>query len=94
MGTRRPILLVDDNEDDVLLMKRALKDAGVQNPVFVAEDGQQAIDYLSGTGPYADRGSFPLPWIAFLDLKLPLKTGHEVLAWIRQPYLSEWWSLC
>lgn len=77
------ILLVEDNEDDVFLMKRALHAAGVANPVHVVETGQQAIDYLSGTPPYQDRSSHPMPAIVFLDLKLPLLSGHEVLAWIR-----------
>lgn len=77
------ILLVEDNEDDAFLMKRALSDAGVECNLQIAEDGQQALDYLAGTGPYADRTAFPRPNIVFLDLKLPLKSGHEVLEWIR-----------
>jgi CheY-like chemotaxis protein len=84
MSQTKPILLVDDNEDDVFLTRRALKDAGIDIPVFVVENGQRAIDYLSGTGSYADRAAFPLPGLVLLDLKLPLKSGHEVLAWIRQ----------
>jgi CheY-like chemotaxis protein len=52
------ILLVEDNEDDVFLMRRALKSAKIGNPLQVMEDGQQAIDYLSGTGAYADRNAF------------------------------------
>jgi len=78
------ILLVEDNEDDAFFMKRALRDAGIENPVRTVEDGQQAIDYLAGLGEFADRAAFPLPMIVFLDLKLPFKTGHEVLVWIRQ----------
>lgn len=77
------ILLVEDNEDDVFLMKHALRAAGVANPVFVVESGQDAVDYLSGTGNYVDRAKYPMPVIVFLDLKLPLISGHEVLAWIR-----------
>ena len=78
------ILLVEDNEDDVYLMKSALKEAGVTNPVHVVEDGQQAIEYLNGSGPFSDRTLHPLPAVVFLDLKLPFKSGHEVLAWIRE----------
>lgn len=78
------ILLVEDNEDDAFFMKRALRDAGITNPVRLVEDGQQAINYLSGAGEFADRDNNPLPMIVFLDLKLPFKSGHEVLEWIRQ----------
>jgi CheY-like chemotaxis protein len=83
MTNANAILLVEDNEDDVFLMKHALAGAGVTNPVFVVETGQQAVDYLSGAGRYQDRSHYPMPVIVFLDLKLPLMSGHEVLAWIR-----------
>jgi CheY-like chemotaxis protein len=87
--SRHTILLVEDNEDDVFLMKRALRVAGISNPLQIVEDGQAAIDYLAGAGAYADRARHPLPMIAFLDLKLPYKTGHDVLEWIRrQPHLD------
>jgi CheY-like chemotaxis protein len=83
MSEKIALLLVEDNEDDAFLMKRSLKTAGMDQPLHVAEDGQQAIDYLAGRGPYADRSKYPLPTFVFLDLKLPFKSGHEVLAWIR-----------
>ena len=78
------ILLVEDNEDDVFLFKRALKGAGIVNPVLVAEDGQIAIDFLSGVGPFADRAKYPIPAAIFLDLKLPIKSGFAVLSWLRE----------
>jgi CheY-like chemotaxis protein len=78
------LLLVEDSEHDVFLMKRALKQAEIHNPVYVIGDGEQAIDYLSGNGEFADREAFPFPALVFLDLKLPLKSGHDVLEWIRQ----------
>jgi len=84
------ILLVEDNEDDAFFMKRALRDAGIQNPVKLVEDGRQAIEYLSGSGKFADRSLHPLPMIVFLDLKLPFKSGHDVLEWIRaQPQFAK-----
>ncbi|MDI6770019.1 MAG: response regulator [Anaerolineales bacterium] len=82
------ILLVEDNPDDALLTQRAARKANLPNPVLVVEDGQAAIDYLSGAGEYTDRGRFPLPGLVLLDLNLPRKSGFEVLAWIRtQPEL-------
>jgi CheY-like chemotaxis protein len=84
------ILLVEDNDDDVFLMKRALAKAKLSLPMQVAVDGQQALDYLAGIGKYSDRCAFPLPGCIFLDLKLPYVHGFEVLAWIRQqPLLHE-----
>jgi CheY-like chemotaxis protein len=82
--TQRALLLVEDNEDDVFLMKRALQGAHVVNPLQVVEDGQEALDYLGGNGKFADREQFPLPAVVFLDLKLPFISGHDVLAWIRK----------
>jgi CheY-like chemotaxis protein len=82
------ILVVEDNADDVLLLQRAFKKAALQNPLHVVGDGQAAIDYLGGTAGYGDRERFPLPALVLLDLKLPRRTGHEVLDWIRaQPGL-------
>lgn len=88
--TPETILLVEDNEDDAFFMKQALKDAEIENPLRTVEDGQQAIDYLSGKNGFADREKFPLPTVVFLDLKLPMKSGHEVLQWIRaQPQFKK-----
>lgn len=82
--TIRSLLLVEDNDDDVFLMKRALKGARVTNPLHVVEDGQEAVDYLAGAGKFVDRSAYPLPAVVFLDLKLPMVSGHDVLAWIRR----------
>lgn len=82
-NAHKPILLVEDNEDDVFLLRRAMKDAELNNPLFLVEDGQQAMDYLSGAQPFGDRREFPLPSLVLLDWKLPRRSGQEVLAWIR-----------
>ena len=74
---------MEDNVDDAFFMKQALVDAEITNPLHLVEDGQEAIDYLLGTSAYSDRTKYPLPMVVFLDLKLPMKSGHEVLAWIR-----------
>lgn len=82
------VLLVKDREEDVFLFRRALQRAEITLRVEVAKDGQEAIDYLAGTGRFADRKKFPLPALVLLDLKLPLQTGLDVLAWIEtQPTL-------
>lgn len=77
------LLLVEDNDDDVVLMRRAIRSAGIENAVQVVEDGQVAIEYLMGNGVFADRQAHPLPGIVLLDLKLPRVSGLEVLEWIR-----------
>jgi len=84
MTTSDTVLIVEDNENDVFFMKRALSTAGFTNPLVIAEDGQQALDYLGGVGKYADQMTFPVPTLIFLDLKLPVKRGLDVLAWLRQ----------
>ncbi|MEI9998908.1 MAG: response regulator [Verrucomicrobiota bacterium] len=83
------ILLVEDDPNDVFLMKRALKGTEIGNPLRVAGDGQEAIDYLAGSSKFSDRARFPIPNLIFLDLKLPYKSGFEVLNFIRgQPALD------
>lgn len=86
---KRTILLVEDDENDVFFMKRAMKLVEMLNPVQVASDGRQAIHYLGGTGAYRDRAQFPLPGLVLLDLKLPYVMGLDVLKWVReQPELK------
>jgi CheY-like chemotaxis protein len=76
-------LLVEDNDDDVFLITRAFKNVGLITPMVRATDGQDAIDYLSGQGAYADRVKFPMPSLVLLDIKMPFISGLEVLRWIR-----------
>jgi CheY-like chemotaxis protein len=83
------ILLVEDDENDVRLLRRAFRDAQVANLLVEVKDGQAAIQYLSGEGLYADRVCYPIPFLTLLDLRLPKLSGFEVLAWIRdQPHLA------
>ena len=84
MISSKTILLVEDNEDDVFLMERALKEARVANPMMVVATGPEAMDYLAGAGKFSNREAYPMPAVVFLDLKLPFVYGHDVLAWIRQ----------
>jgi len=78
------ILQVEDDPNDVFLLRYAMTKAGVANPIQVASDGRQAIEYLSGVGKFEDRERFPLPGLVLLDLKLPYVMGLDVLKWIRE----------
>ena len=80
----KTILQVEDDPNDVFFLKKAMTKVGMANPIQVATDGQQAIDYLRGAGRFADRGKFPFPSLVLLDVKLPYVMGLEVLKWIRQ----------
>ena len=83
------ILLVEDDEHDVFFFRRALAKAGMQLPLRLVVDGEQALQYLNGEGTYRDRAAHPLPDVIFLDLKLPYISGMEVLEHIqKQPMLS------
>jgi len=84
MNREGTILIVEDNTDDIFFMERAFKSAAIVNPVQVVQDGEAALDYLSGKGEFTDRAKYPLPYLMLLDLKLPIKSGHEVLAWTRK----------
>lgn len=80
----KTILQVEDDPNDVFFLHKAMRKAGVDNPIQVARDGREAIAYLSGDGKFADRGLFQLPSLVLLDLKLPYVMGLDVLKWIRQ----------
>ena len=78
-----PILLAEDDKNDIFLMRRAFDSAGFLNPLFVVHDGQEAIHYLEGAGEFGQRDKYPLPGLLLLDLKMPLMDGFDVLAWLR-----------
>jgi len=76
------ILLVEDNPDDEELTMLALQESRILNEVVVVRDGVEALDYLFGTGPYADQPP-DLPQVILLDLKLPKLDGLDVLQRLR-----------
>ncbi len=81
----KPVLLVaEDNDLDALLLERVIERSGVPYQMVRVEHGGVAIDYLAGTGAYADRAKHPLPEVLLLDLKMPRKDGFAVLAWRQQ----------
>lgn len=84
MPEQAVILLAEDREDDVLLIRRAFSRAGIPNPIFIVRDGEEVIFYLKGEGKFSNRAEYPLPDLLLLDLKMPIKDGFEVIKWIRQ----------
>lgn len=77
------ILVAEDDPDDAFMLRRAFTTANIVNPVAFVSDGDEAIAYLAGTGRYADRDLHPLPVVILLDLKMPRRSGFEVLEWLR-----------
>jgi CheY-like chemotaxis protein len=78
------ILLVEDNRMDIELTLDAFRERRLRNSIYSATNGQIALDYLSGTGKYADRAAYPVPDLILLDLKMPVMDGHELLRRIKQ----------
>jgi len=82
------VLLVEDDLNDIFIVKRAFKMADIHTPLQVVTDGQEAVSYLRGDGKYADRNAYPIPRLIVMDIRMPRKTGFEVLEWVktnRQP---------
>jgi CheY-like chemotaxis protein len=77
------ILLVEDEPNDIFLIERAFRKCDCQHALHCVGDGEQAIAYLDGAREFADRKKYPLPSMMLLDLKLPRRSGLEVLAWLR-----------
>ena len=80
---RFTVLLVEDDLNDIFLVKRAFKMAHLPDPLQVVTDGEEAINYLKGDGKYADRQGYPLPKLIVMDIKMPRRTGFEVLEWVK-----------
>ena len=80
--TMRPfdILIAEDNEDDILLIREAFEEVNMVNRIAVVRDGEEALAYLRGEGPFRDS---PLPGMVLLDINMPKKTGLEVLTDIK-----------
>lgn len=80
----KPVLIVEDNDDDSFFMMRAFRSTGMAVPPIRVEDGQKAIHYLAGSGEFEDRSKFPQPVLVLLDIKLPFASGFDVLRWVRE----------
>jgi CheY-like chemotaxis protein len=79
------VLLAEDNEDDAFFFERAFRKAGFENPLRIVRDGVEVVDYLTGTGEYADLQDHPFPSLLLLDLNMGRRNGLEVLEWLEQP---------
>ena len=77
------VLHIDDDPNDTALLQAAIRHASLSFSIVNVQDGDEAIEYLSGAGVYSNRLRYPLPSLILLDLKLPRQTGHEILKWIR-----------
>jgi CheY-like chemotaxis protein len=82
MANLSPVLLAEDNPNDVVLIRRAFEETRALNPLQVVENGAEAIHYLAGEGNFADRNTYPFPVLFLLDLKMPVMDGLEVLRWL------------
>jgi len=78
-----PILYVEDDENDAFLLQRAFTQADIPNSLVVLSDGGPALEYLAGTGEFANRAEHPFPGLVLLDLNMIGKSGFEVLHWMR-----------
>jgi CheY-like chemotaxis protein len=83
MSAKPVTLVVDDSENDIFLLRRAFKRAGIRESLHEVHNGEEAIAYLLGQGVYADRGQYPVPSLVLLDLNMPMKNGFDVLSWAR-----------
>jgi CheY-like chemotaxis protein len=79
-----PILLLEDDEGQSLLIRKVLSKAGLANPVQAFTNGDRAVEYLEGKEPYEERSRYPFPALVLLDAHVHGRSGLDVLAWIRE----------
>jgi len=78
------LLVVEDDENDQMLIKRAFRTLGVESPIHIVGDGLEAIAYMMGEGQFADRSTFAYPTFIITDLKMPRADGFAVLEFLKK----------
>lgn len=84
MDNEITILIAEDDPNDVMLLELAIRKNGITSPVRVVRDGEEAVEYLEGKGEYSNRRKFPLPSVIITDVKMPRRSGLEVVEWVRR----------
>ena len=79
---KNTVLIADDDQHDAELIKRIFRQSRILNRLEVVSDGEETITYLNGDGKFADRVAYPYPVLLLLDLKMPKKSGFDVLEWL------------
>jgi CheY-like chemotaxis protein len=90
MTRQAPILLAEDEESDVELLRLAMRKTALSTEIIVARDGQEVVDFFTSQAGHAQAAARSLPALLLLDLKMPRMNGFEVLEWVRtQPHLKK-----
>jgi len=84
MNEELPILIAEDDENDAIILQRALRAAGFNNPFHISKNGADVIRYLKGEVPYSDRQKYRFPRIVITDLKMPELDGFQLLEWLQK----------
>lgn len=78
------MLIAEDDENDALLLERAIRRIDPDATFYIVHDGFEAIQYMKGEGKYANREVYPFPRVLITDLKMPKKNGFELLEWLQK----------
>jgi DNA-binding response OmpR family regulator len=90
MKKSSPVLLVEDENDYVSLLRESFQKVQISNPLYAVSTAEEAIAYLAGEGKFANRAAYPFPCLMLLDLRLPPKSGFDVLRWLGdRPHLKQ-----